>query len=143
MTHSIKAIAIGAFAVALLLMLPVGSSIAQSAGADSGSSGGASLSNQQPIDDATLQHTAKAFVKVTQIAQTQKQMMTGQGDDNAKMNAAKQAESEKVAAVKSEGLQPQQYNQVLQVVQNDTNLQHKFLSYVKESGGVPSDNSNM
>ena len=54
------------------------------------------------------------------------------------MQAAKQAESDKLAAVKAEGLQPQQYNQVLQLVQTDTNLQEKFLSFVKGGGtGTP------
>jgi uncharacterized protein DUF4168 len=53
------------------------------------------------------------------------------------MKAAQQAESEKLAAVKAEGLQPQQYNQVLQLVQTDTNLQEKFLSFVKGSRPSP------
>ena len=63
--------------------------------------------------------------------------MSSQGDEDAKKQAAAQAESDKLAAVKAEGLQPQQYNQVLQVVQNDNNLQQKFLSYVKSSGASP------
>ena len=42
---------------------------------------------------------------------------------------AEQVESRKLAAVKSEGLQPQQYNQVIQLVQADAHLRQKFLSY--------------
>jgi hypothetical protein len=40
-------------------------------------------------------------------------------NDNAQQQEiAKQAESRKMAAVKAEGLQPQQYNQVLQLARN-------------------------
>ena len=46
---------------------------------------------------------------------------------------AQQAESKKIAAVKAEGLQPQQYNQVLALVQSDKSLAQRFLSYVDHS----------
>jgi hypothetical protein len=140
---SIKNAAISALTIAVLLMLPASSSSAQSEGRDaqpaipeySGSPGSA---NPQLIDDATLQHTAKAFVKVSQILKSEQRVLDNAGDDTAKMKVAKKAELEKVAAVKAEGLQPQQYNQVLQLVQTDTNLQQKFLSYLK-GGGAPTN----
>jgi hypothetical protein len=124
-------------------MLPLSSTRAQSSG-QSGAAGIPEYSappnaaNPQLIDDATLQHTANAFVKVKQIAQTEKQAVDSAGDDAAKMKATQQAESDKLAAVKAEGLQPQQYNQVLQLVQTDTDLQQKFLSYLK--AGSPQSN---
>ena len=43
-----------------------------------------------------------------------------------------------MAAVKAEGLQPQQYNQVIQLVQADKSVQQKFLSYVNEVKNSPS-----
>ncbi len=118
-------------------MLPLSPTRAQSSGR-SGDAGIPEYSAPPPdaatpqlIDDATLQHTANAFVKVKQIAQTEKRVVDSAGDDSAKIKATQQAESDKLAAVKAEGLQPQQYNQVLQLVQTDTNLQQKFLSYLK------------
>jgi hypothetical protein len=45
------------------------------------------------------------------------------------------AQSEKLAAVRNEGLDPQQYNQVIQMVQNDPGLQQKFANYVNQNGG--------
>jgi hypothetical protein len=144
MRLSIKTTSAFTVAIAVLLALPISSSMAQSAGkhADpnipeySGSPGGA---DPQLIDDATLQHTAKAFVKVTQIVKTEQSVLNRAASDTAKMQAAQQAESEKVAAVKAEGLQPQQYNQVLQLVQTDSNLQEKFLSYLGGSAGAPTN----
>jgi hypothetical protein len=59
--------------------------------------------------------------------------------DNAQQQQiAKQAESRKMAAVKAEGLQPQQYNQVLQLAQVNKAVQQKFLSYVNEVKNSPS-----
>jgi hypothetical protein len=43
-----------------------------------------------------------------------------------------------MAAVKAEGLQPQQYNQVIQLAQVDKAFQQKFLSYVNEVKNSPS-----
>ena len=53
--------------------------------------------------------------------------------DNAQQQQiAKQAELGKIAAVKAEGLQPQQYNQIIQLAQADKAFEQKFLSYVDE-----------
>jgi hypothetical protein len=91
---------------------------------------GASAQSAQ-IDDATLQKAAKAYVKVKQIVHQSKQ--SGAASNSAQPEQASQ--SEKLAAVKNEGLDPQQYNQVIQMVQNDPALQQKFASYVTQNGG--------
>ncbi len=89
------------------------------------------------VDDTTLKQTAKAYVKVREIVQKGQQAIDGTKNDSEKEHIAEQVESRKLAAVKSEGLQPQQYNQVLQLVQADKHLQQKFLSYANQvkSGG--------
>ena len=52
-------------------------------------------------------------------------------NDNAQQQQiAKEAEVKKLAAVKGEGLQPQQYNQVIQLARADKAFEQKFLSYV-------------
>ena len=82
------------------------------------------------VDDATLQKAAKAYVKVKQIVHQSKQAAAGgaQPDQSA-------SQSEKIAAVKNAGLEPQQYDQVIQMVQNDPGLQQKFVNYVNQNGG--------
>ena len=84
------------------------------------------------VDDATLRRTAAAYVKVSDIAIKTEQAMNKTDDSAKKEQLAAESESAKVAAVKEEGMEPQQYNSVIQMVKADTNLQQKFLSYVQE-----------
>ena len=141
MIHLLKASSIAVVTIAILSFGLCGSSMAQNTDMGTSSSATNAESSQVSIDDATLQRTAKAFVKVTRIVDDQKRTMANQTDQQAMQQSAAQAESQKLAAVKSEGLEPQQYNHVLQVVQNDSNLQQKFLSYVKDNRSNSPDSS--
>ena len=134
-------LAAGALAVFVAFPIP---GVAQSSSSmnDSGSAssappgeGAPSAESAQPapaaqVDDATLQKAAKAYVKVKQIVHQSKQAAAGgaQPDQSA-------SQSEKIAAVKNAGLEPQQYDQVIQMVQNDPGLQQKFVTYVNQNGG--------
>ncbi len=83
------------------------------------------------VDDGTLKKAARAFVKVREIAQKESGGMTGSEQGGATdQQVAKRAESEKVEAVKAEGLKPQEYNQILTMVENDKDLKARFMSYV-------------
>src|SRR6266404_4585587 len=97
-----------------------------------GYSGASGAVNPNRIDDATVKQTAKAYVKVRQIAQKANQDIDNTTDNAQQQQIAKQAESTKMAAVKAEGLQPQQYNEVLQLARVDKSFQQKFFSYVNE-----------
>ena len=95
-------------------------------------SGASGAVNPSRIDDATLKQTAKAYVKVQQIVKEADQDLNKTNDNAQQQEIAKQAESRKMAAVKAEGLQPQQYNQVIQLARTDKAFEQKFLSYVNE-----------
>jgi hypothetical protein len=84
------------------------------------------------VDDATLKRTAAAFVKVRDISVKTEQAIKRTDDSAKKEQLMAESESEKVAAVKAVGMEPQQYNDVLMLVKDDTGLQHKFLSYVEK-----------
>jgi uncharacterized iron-regulated membrane protein len=134
---------VSAAMLAMTLTFLISSGVALSQARDAGQSnpsysGAPSAVNPDTIDDATLKQTAKAFVKVRQIAQTAQQALSNTGDDVQKEQIAKQAESKKMAAVKAEGLQPQQYNHVIQLAQVDKAFQQKFLSYVDKVKNSPS-----
>jgi hypothetical protein len=101
-----------------------------------GYSPGASAPAPEAVDDATLKQTAKAYVKVRQIVQNAQQALSGTSDDARKQQIAQQAQSDKRTAVKAEGLEPEQFNRVLQLVQADPNLKEKFLSYVRKANNV-------
>ena len=78
------------------------------------------------INDATLKQTAKAFVKVRQIEQNARQALSNTNDDAQKRQITAQAESDKIDAVKAEGLRPQQYNRVIELAQADKTVQRSF-----------------
>jgi hypothetical protein len=129
MTFSRKLLATTcAGSLAMLLAMPISSSFAQSAG-DSSSSMSAPNATNTAVDDATLQKAAKAYVQVKQITHAEKQSANASSGDVA------QAEASKLQAVRSQGLQPEEYNHVIQMVENDNNLQQKFLGYVNQNGG--------
>ena len=136
---------LAATAIAAFVAFPIPGVFAESSSSmnDSGSAASAPAAEGAPaaesaqpaqgaaqVDDATLQKAAKAYVKVKQIVHQSKQAAAGgaQPDQSA-------SQSEKIAAVKNAGLEPQQYDQVIQMVQNDPGLQQKFVTYVNQNGG--------
>ena len=90
-----------------------------------------SAPNPRSVDDATLKRTAAAYVKVRDISVKAEQAINSTDDTAKKQQLAAESESAKVAAVKQEGMDPQQYNNVIQMVKADNSLQQKFLSYVQ------------
>ena len=142
MTLNRKVLAAGALAV--FVAFPIPGVFAQSSGSmnDSGAAASApAAEGAQPapaaqpaaqVDDATLQKAAKAYVKVKQIVHQTKQAQSASNGAQPDQSAA---QSEKIAAVKNAGLEPQQYDQVIQMVQNDPGLQQKFVTYVNQNGG--------
>ena len=125
MTRTRKVLA--ASALTAIIAFPISNAFAQSSSTmgDSGSSASAPAQSGR-VDDATLQMAAKAYVKVKEIVHQSKQ--GAQADQSA-------SQSDKLNAVRDQGLDPQQYNQIIQMVQNDPQLQQKFASYVNQNGG--------
>ena len=137
---------LAASAIAAFVAFPIPGVFAQSSGSmnDSGSAASAPAAEGAPaaesaqpapaaqVDDATLQKAAKAYVKVKQIVHQSKQ---AQSSGNGAQPDQSAVQSEKIAAVKNEGLEPQQYDQVIQMVQSDPNIQQKFVNYVNQNGG--------
>jgi hypothetical protein len=142
LSTNILAVFAAMFVLTLTFLIPSGMALGQEGNAgqtNPGYSGATSAVNPGTIDDATLKQTAKAYVKVRQIVQNAEQALNNSGDNAQKQQIAEQAESKKMAAVKSEGLQPQQYNQVIQLARADKSFEQKFLSYVNEVRNSPSE----
>jgi uncharacterized protein (DUF1786 family) len=93
------------------------------------------------VNDTTLQQTARAFIKVRQIAQDEESAASSGSADADKQKMMQQAESKKVAAVQDEGLRPEEYNRVMRLVLNDPTLKQRFMTYVNQAA-VPSSPSN-
>ncbi|MGB6564718.1 MAG: DUF4168 domain-containing protein, partial [Candidatus Binataceae bacterium] len=71
-------------------------------------------------------------VKVRDITVKAEQEINSTDDTAKKEQLADESESEKLAAVKAQGMEPQQYNNVILLVKDDSTLQQKFLSYVQQ-----------
>ena len=85
------------------------------------------------VDDDTLKRTARAYVKVRQISAEEMTGFKNATDDALRQNVAQQAELQKEAAVKAEGLRPELYNQVLALVQTNKTVEQRFFSYVNQT----------
>lgn len=131
----VSAYIVGLGAAFALMVLP---GVARSQSANPGASSGAAASraSDQGVDDATLQQVAHAYVAVRHITNDTRERLARTQDNSERQQIASQAEAQKLSVVKQEGIDPQQYNKVLLIVQKDPNLQQKFMSYVNASGGV-------
>jgi hypothetical protein len=140
LSTNMLAISAVTLSLTLTLLMPSGVALAQAGNAGQTNPGysGHSAVNSGTIDDVTVKQTAKAYVKVRQIVQNAEQALNNSGNDAQKQQIAEQAESKKMAAVKGEGLQPQQYNQVIRLARADKSFEQKFLSYVSEVRNSPS-----
>jgi hypothetical protein len=142
LSTNILTISVAMLAFSLTFLISPGVALAQAGNtgqSNPGYSGATGAVNSGTIDDATVKQSAKAYVKVRQIMQSSQQALSNTRDDAQKQQIAEQAESKKMAAVKSEGLQPQQYNQVIQLARADKSFEQKFLSYVNEVKNSPSE----
>lgn len=128
------AICVAVLGASLAMAVDVGAATNQ-APAPPAYSGGSASANVGAVDDATLKRTAAAYVKVQNITQKELKVVNNTNDTASKRQLIRQAESEKVNAVKQQGMQPQQYNQVILLVQNNDQLKRKFLSYVHQAEG--------
>lgn len=131
----VSAYVVGVAAAFALAVVP-GVARSQSAAMGGAPSAAASGASDQKVDDATLQHVAKAYVAVRHITNDTKERLARTQDNSEQQQIASQAEAQKLSVVKQEGIDPQQYNKVLMMVQNDPDLQQKFLHYVNASGGA-------
>ena len=122
--------------VAVAFAVLPGVAMSQSAAPGYSNDTAASGSTAQNVDDATLQRVAKAYVAVRHISNDTKARIARTQDNSEQQQIASQAEAQKLSIVKQEGIDPQQYNKVLMMVQNDPGLQQMFLNYVTATGGV-------
>jgi uncharacterized protein DUF4168 len=101
--------------------------------AQAGTTNSGTAMSPSTVDDATLKRTAVAYVKVRDIAIKARQAINSTDDSARKEQLANESEAAKLEAVKQAGMEPQEYNAVLQKVQADQGLQQKFLAYVQQA----------
>jgi Domain of unknown function (DUF4168) len=88
--------------------------------------------NDGSVDDATLKRTAAAYVKLRDISIKAEQAINRTDDTARKQQLMAESDSAKVEAMEDEGMEPQQYNNIISLLSDNSGLQQKFQSYVKQ-----------
>ena len=122
-------------AIGLLAAVPVfAQSSSQQIGADRPTNSSTDSNAAASVDNRTLEKAARAYVKIQRIKQTEISETNGsERSDAAGQPRAEQTEAEELAAIKAEGLGPQQFDQILTMLDNDRNLHDRFMSYVNKN----------
>ena len=84
---------------------------------------------QQPsmdVSDKKLDQFAEAYEEVRDIQQSFRGDMQQAQDSQEASKIQSEAEEQAVAAIRDAGLEPSEYNQISQAVQNDPSLQEKL-----------------
>jgi hypothetical protein len=74
--------------------------------------------NPDAVNDQTLARSAAAYVKI--------QHMSANGN---------LSDADRNAAIRESGMKPVAYKHVMNIVENDETLRHKFMAYVEKDGG--------
>jgi hypothetical protein len=85
------------------------------------------------VDKATLNRAAAAFLEVDQFERNGDEQIAATNDAGQKKQVADATEKAVTQAVKENGLELAQYNQILHLVMSGPVLQQKFLSHVAQA----------
>jgi hypothetical protein len=126
--------AIAATILGLAMGLPSlgNSAMNQNSGSDSSYTQASSAANSGSVDDATLKRTAAAYVKLRDISIKAEQAINRTDDTARKQQLMAESDSAKVEAMEDEGMEPQQYNNIISLLSDNSGLQQKCQSYVKQ-----------
>jgi hypothetical protein len=126
--------AIAATILGLAMGLPSlgNSAMNQNSASDSSYTQASSAANSGSVDDATLKRTAAAYVKLRDISIKAEQAINRTDDTARKQQLMAESDSAKVEAMEQEGMEPQQYNNIISLLSDNSGLQQKFQSYVKQ-----------
>jgi hypothetical protein len=97
------------------------------------SSPGSSKAATSSVDDATLKKVARAFPRIRQInLKIQEKLKETRGTQEQR-EVLDQAHSQETAIARQEGIDPDQYNEIMREVDNDPNVKAKFAFYLRQA----------
>src|ERR1700731_1120375 len=110
--------AIAATILGLAMGLPSlgNSAMNQNSASDSSYTQASSAANSGSVDDATLKRTAAAYVKLRDISIKAEQAINRTDDTARKQQLMAESDSAKVEAMEDEGMEPQQYNNIISLL---------------------------
>jgi hypothetical protein len=86
----------------------------------------------EEISEKQLDKTAHAYLEITKIGEGFRQEMQNAVDESERREVQQQANREMTEAVKQEGLEVQEYNQIIQKIQTDNELMKNFMAKLQE-----------
>ncbi len=89
----------------------------------------------QTINVVALKHAARAYVALRRINADFKQQLAKTTDDTEKKQIAAKTRTQELEAVRQQGFNPEQYNLIITLVENDPGLREKFFWYVSAQEG--------
>jgi RecA/RadA recombinase len=84
------------------------------------------------ISDTQLDKAAHAYLEITKLGESFRQEMQTAGDESERHELQQQANREMTGAVQQEGLEVQEYNQIIQRIQTDNDLMKNFMAKLQE-----------
>ncbi len=84
------------------------------------------------ISDAQLDHAAQAYMEIAKIGESFREEIQTAADEDERYQLQQQANKEMTEAVQDKGLEVQEYNEIIQGVQNDDETMKKFMAKLQE-----------
>jgi hypothetical protein len=83
-----------------------------------------------------LQHAARAYVVVRDVTFDTDQQLARTTDETQQKEIVARAEAKTLDAIREEGLEPQEYDMIVTLVNSEPDLHKKFLGYVHAARGA-------
>ncbi len=99
-----------------------------------GSPAGAQQASKQDteISDAQLGQAAEAYMEITKIGESFREEIQKAEDENERYQLQQQANQKMTEAVQDTGLQVQEYNEIIQGVQEDSEKMKDFMAKLQD-----------
>jgi hypothetical protein len=93
-------------------------------------------SGSQKINAIALQHAARAYVTVRDVTVDTDRRLARTTDETQRTEIVARAKAKTLDAIREEGLEPEEYDMIITLVNSEPELHNKFLGYVHASGGA-------
>jgi Domain of unknown function (DUF4168) len=102
----------------------------------SGTNRATTSSGSQTISAVVLQHAARAYIVVRDVTFDTDQQLARTTDESQQKEIVARAEAKTLDAIREEGLEPQEYDMIVTLVNSEPDLHKKFLGYVHAARGA-------
>jgi|GraSoi2013_115cm_1033766.scaffolds.fasta_scaffold03258_2 TolA-binding protein len=97
------------------------------------SSPGSSKAETSSVDDTTLKKAARAFPRIRQINLKVQEKLKETSGTQEQREVLDQAHNQETAITRQEGIDPDQYNEIMRKVDSDPSVKAKFAFYLRQA----------